>query len=244
MLVVAIDTSEDFCSLALADDGLLLSELVFHTKMDLLRRIEPNLERLLVDNGRGPRNIDGIIVSLGPGSFTGLRIGVTIAKTLASTLEKPIAGVPTLDAIARGIAPTAANHICPMMHARTGEVFWTLFDSRAETRLADYEVGPVDGAIESAMARGGRVHFCGSGAIRAEEQIRRLAGNEAIVGALWTSFPRGAAIVGLGMKRLTTGSADDPVTLTPMYVRKPTPVVRLERGEFSARKSRAEHTLE
>ena len=232
MLTLAIDSSQEICTIALGKDSQVLAEYHFYHKMNLLRRILPVIDMLLRDAGHKPADLDGIIASLGPGSFTGLRIGVTVAKSLAYTLGKPIVGVPTLEAIARGVAESATELICPMIFARAHEVYWALFDCSGEMRLEDCAVSPLSEALESVAARGVSVMFCGSGATRNEEAIRHKFGNQAVIARPWADFARGAALLDIGAKRLLNGPIDDPSTLSPMYIRKPTPVVRLETGEF------------
>jgi tRNA threonylcarbamoyladenosine biosynthesis protein TsaB len=232
MLLLAIDTSQDMAAIALGRDHELLGEYHFYHKMNLLRRINPAIEQLLWDSGHELGELDGVVISLGPGSFTGLRIGVTVAKSLAYALGKPIVGIGTLDAIARGIAPSGTELICPMMHARSNEVYWSLFDSSATVRLADYEIGSVSQVFEAVESRGVSVHFCGTGATRHAEDIRHKFGTSAVTAENWSAFARGAALLDLGCRRMQEGKIDDPFTLVPLYVRKPTPVVRLETGEF------------
>ncbi len=237
MLTLAIDSSQEIGTLALGRSEQILSDYHFHHKMDLLRRIVPNIERMLTDAGCCVQELDGLIISLGPGSFTGLRIGVSVAKTLAYSLGKPIIGVSTLRAIARGIAPTGVDLICPMIHARAGEVYWSLFDYSGEARLEDYTVSSIERVLDSVQNRAGSVCFCGTGAMRNCEEIRHKFGNGALVAQSWSSFARGAVLLEIGNKRLSEGKADDPFTLAPMYIKKPTPVVRLESGEFEREKS-------
>lgn len=232
MLILAIDSSQEICAIALGRDSQLLAEYHFYHKMNLLKRIVPVIDQLLDDAGSKPSDLEGIIVSLGPGSFTGLRIGITIAKTLAYTLAKPIVGVPTLDAIAIGVASCATELICPMIFARANEVYWSLFDSSGEIRLEDYAVATIHEVLESVAKHGVSVTFCGTGATRNEEAIRHKFGTSAVVAKNWADFARGAALLELGAKRLHHGSVDNAQTLTPMYLRKPTPVIRLETGEF------------
>jgi len=232
MLTLAIDTSEEICSLALGRDSQLLCEYHYYAKMRLLRTLVPSIERLLQEAGCAQNEIDGIVVCLGPGSFTGLRIGVTTAKSLAYALDVPIVGVGTLDAIARSAAPTATEIICPMIHARTNEVYWSLFDPTGQVRLEEYEVGTLHAAMDAAAGRAKTVHFCGSGAVKNAEEIRHRFGENAVIGEAWSALARGAAILEIGNKRLREKRFDDAFALTPMYIRKPTPVVRLETGEF------------
>ncbi|MHB9036567.1 MAG: tRNA (adenosine(37)-N6)-threonylcarbamoyltransferase complex dimerization subunit type 1 TsaB [Armatimonadota bacterium] len=228
MLTIAIDSSQEICTLALGLDSQVLAEYHFHHKMSLLRRLVPNIEMMLSDAGYCAQDLGAVVVSLGPGSFTGLRIGITTAKSLAWTLGKPIVGVPTLDAIALGASNTSVELICPMIFARTNEVYWTLTDSTAEVRLADYEVSPLSEVLDAVEMRGVSACFCGTGATRNSEAIRHRFGNKAVVSKPWTDFARGAALLELGGKRLHEGHLDDAFTLTPMYIRKPTPVVKLE----------------
>lgn len=232
MLILAIDTSEEIGVIALGSEQRVLAEYDFHCRMSLLRRLLPNIERVLDDSGHTVNNIDGIVVALGPGSFTGLRIGVTTAKSLAYTLGKPVVGVGTLDAIALSSAPTASDLICPMIHARSGEVFWALYDATGEMRIVDPDVSTVHSVLTLLAERGQSIHFCGSGASKNHEDIRHKLGNNATVAAPRSEFGRGAALLDIGSRRLREGSIDDAMSLTPLYIRKPTPVIRLETGEF------------
>ena len=232
MLAIAIDSSQDMCTLTLGVDSRVLAEYSFHHKMNLLRRIVPNIESVLADTNHSVGDLEGIVVAVGPGSFTGLRIGVTVAKSLAYVLAKPIVGVGTLDAIARSVSPVEADLICPMIFARAREVYWTLFDSTARERLGDYAISPIDEALGAVAARGGSVHFCGTGATRNADDILSRLGDRQIIAAPWSSIARGAALLAIGVELLEKGSVDDVFALTPMYVRKPTPVMRLEAGEL------------
>ncbi|MCE5313923.1 MAG: tRNA (adenosine(37)-N6)-threonylcarbamoyltransferase complex dimerization subunit type 1 TsaB [Armatimonadota bacterium] len=231
MLTIAIDSSQDMCTLALGLKNQTLAEVHFHHKMSLLRRLIPNIESMLSDAGYAPKNLDGIVASLGPGSFTGLRIGITTAKSLAWTLGKPIVGVPTLDAIALGAANASVELICPMIFARANEVYWTLMDSTADVRLADYDVSTLPEVLDEVERRGLSACFCGSGATRNSETIRHRFGNKAVISRHWSDYARGAALLELGRKRLIEGLHDDAFTLTPMYIRKPLPVTKLESSQ-------------
>ncbi|MCE5197840.1 MAG: tRNA (adenosine(37)-N6)-threonylcarbamoyltransferase complex dimerization subunit type 1 TsaB [Armatimonadota bacterium] len=232
MLTLAIDSSQDVCTLALGNETKLLAEYHFEHKMSLLRRLVPNIEQMLVDSGCSTHDLDAIVVSLGPGSFTGLRVGVTTAKALAYALKKPIVGVPTMDAIARGVAPVATEFICPMVFARSGEVYWSLYDSRGDVRLEDYQVSTLAHAMEILENHGTTLTFCGTGATRNAQAIHHRFGIKAVISKPWADFARGAALIEIGMHKLQDGRTDNVFTLAPMYIKKPTPVVRLETGEF------------
>lgn len=228
MLILGIDTSEEIGVVVLGRDSRLLGEYHFHCRMSLLRRLLPTIEMILADAGCGAADLDGIAVGLGPGSFTGLRIGVTTAKSLAYTLGKPLVGVGTLDALAYGCGPSATGLICPMTHARTGEVYWSLFDSTGEVRITEPAVGPLSEVFDCVLDQGSSVQFCGSGALKNAEAIRHKFGSQALVSRSWDSFPRGASILEMCEPSITAGVTHDPMTLVPLYIRRPTPVVRLE----------------
>jgi len=231
MLTIAIDSSQEICALALGRDSAVVAEYHFAHKMNLLRRLLPNINAMLSDAGVDKAEIDGVMVALGPGSFTGLRIGVTIAKSLAYVLGKPIVGIGTLDAMARGVSPVEDALICPMIFARADEVYWSLFDSCAGDRRNHYAVSPVEEVLDVLAAKGGRVRFVGTGARRNWDAISARMGNQATLAPAWNDFTRGAALIDLGAQRLMAGQVDDAMTLSPLYVRKPM-VGKLEVGQL------------
>lgn len=237
-MLIAIDSSQEICTLALGRDSQLVAEYHFAHKMNLLRRLLPNIDAMLADTGIDKSDLDGVVVSLGPGSFTGLRIGVTIAKSLAYVLGKPIMGIGTLDAMAHGVLTADGGLVCPMIFARADEVYWSHFDGISGERLNEYAVATVDEVLDVLAKKGGRVRFLGAGAKRNWDAISSRIGNQAMLAPAWNDFVRGAALIELGSRRMAAGDVDDAMTLSPVYVRKPTPVVRLESGDLGEMQSR------
>ncbi len=235
MLMLAFDTSGEVCTIAVGRDGAVEAEYRFYHKMNLLRRLLPNIEHTLSDTSYRISDVEAIIVGVGPGSFTGLRIGVTIAKSLAYSLEKPIYGVGSLDALAWSVAPAGTQFICPMTHARADEVYWTLTDTSTAENVAEYKVNSIHEVLDTIATRNATVYFCGSAALRHAETIKSCLGALATVGNSGTSHPSAWGLLTLGMRCIQKGEPDDPLTLAPLYVRKPTPVVRLESGELKTR---------
>lgn len=229
-MLLAIDSSQEICTLALGRDSQLVAEYHFAHKMNLLRRLLPNIDAMLTDTGVEKADLDGVVVSLGPGSFTGLRIGVTIAKSLAYVLGKPIIGIGTLDAMAHGVATEDGGLVCPMIFARADEVYWSLFDSG--TLVTDYAVATVNEVMDILADVGKPVRFVGSGARRNWDAISTRMRDQATLAPDWNDFARGAALIELGSRRLSAGDVDDAMILSPVYVRKPTPVVKLEAGQL------------
>lgn len=232
MPALAIDTSGDVASIALATENGLISELNFSHKMDLLRRLMPNVDRLVSDAGRSRADIDAVVTGLGPGSFTGLRIGVAAAKAIAYALGKPIVGISTLDVLAEGASAACPKFVVPLVHARPGEVFWARYGCASGTveRLTKDRASTVDDLI-SEVRQDGEIVFCGDGADRNRAALEAEFGPSCILDR-WFDVPRAAVLATLGIRRLLRGEVDDAFTLAPTYVRRPTPVVRLEGREW------------
>ncbi|HOM72947.1 MAG TPA: tRNA (adenosine(37)-N6)-threonylcarbamoyltransferase complex dimerization subunit type 1 TsaB [Armatimonadota bacterium] len=233
MLALAIDTSTDIAGLALATEDKLISELSFRHKMDLLQRLMPNVDRLISDAGMKQSDLDALVVSLGPGSFTGLRIGMAAAKSIAHVLGKPIIGVPTMDVLAESAAAACPKSIVTAIHARPGDVFWSLFRCEAGklAKVVEDEASTVEEMLERACQED-QVVFCGDGVERNRAIIEQKCGPDSIL-PQWYHFPRASVLVSLGIRRLLRGESDDLFSLTPRYVRKPTPVIRLETGKYN-----------
>lgn len=230
MLALAIDTSGDTAGLALAAESKIVTELIFRQKMDLLKRLMPNIDGILTDAGKQKNELDGIIISLGPGSFTGLRIGMTAAKSIAHVLGRPIAGISTLDVLAHGASAACPRSIATLIHARPGDVFWALyrFENGKLTKIVDDTASTVEEMIESAKHEA-EIVFCGDGS----EKNRELLAGEFGAGSIlpeWFNAPRPSVLARLGINRLMNNDADDLFTLVPSYIRRPTPVVRLEKS--------------
>lgn len=132
MRILAFESSAKAASAALLEDGVLLGESFLNNGKTHSATLMPMVERLLSDCGVGASDLDCVAVAIGPGSFTGVRIGVAAAKGLAWAAEKPCCGISTLEAMAyqmrmhRGL-------ICPVMDARREQVYNALFESDGET---------------------------------------------------------------------------------------------------------------
>ncbi len=126
MKILGIDTSTSCGSVGLIEDGEVISDYLLNIPVTHSERLLGAIE-LVLSEARCPiENIDGWAISLGPGSFTGLRIGVSTVKGLAYATGKPVAGVSTLDVLASQIAPTSYL-ICPILDARKQEVYTAFY---------------------------------------------------------------------------------------------------------------------
>src|SRR5262245_21667617 len=126
MRVLAIETSTLAGGVALVDDGRVVAEYALDIAVTHSERVMAAADAIVREARWQPHDVEGLAVSVGPGSFTGLRIGLGTAKGLALSLDVPIAAVPTLDAMA-AMLPFAAWPVCPVIAARRDEVYASLY---------------------------------------------------------------------------------------------------------------------
>ena len=131
MLILALDTATETGSLALVEGERLLVEYSLESAGTYLSRLLPRLAQLFAAAGRDPADLGALGVSVGPGNFTGLRIGLATAKTLAWSLGCPLVPVPTLEVLAAQV-PFQPHPIGVVMDAKRGEVFWGLYRCPAD----------------------------------------------------------------------------------------------------------------
>jgi tRNA threonylcarbamoyladenosine biosynthesis protein TsaB len=126
MKLLAVESATLSGGVALLEDDRLLGEITLNIAITHSERLMFAVDRLLADCGLAPADLDGLAVSVGPGSFTGLRVGLATVKALAMALDLPVAPVPTLDALAARL-PFADAPVCPILDARKGEVYFSLY---------------------------------------------------------------------------------------------------------------------
>ncbi|MDI3279958.1 MAG: tRNA (adenosine(37)-N6)-threonylcarbamoyltransferase complex dimerization subunit type 1 TsaB, partial [Bacillota bacterium] len=187
-------------------------------------RLMPALVRLLAEAGVEPKELDLIAVSIGPGSFTGLRIGVATAKGLAYALRKPLVAVGSLDALAYG-ASLGCGYICPLIDARRGRVYTALYRSKGwgtePTRLTGYEVAEVAHLPAFLAGCTQPVAFTGDGALANRSALLELFGEGAQIIPSALGSPRASWVAALGEQRWERGERQDPFSLLPLYVKPP-----------------------
>ncbi|HTR81268.1 MAG TPA: tRNA (adenosine(37)-N6)-threonylcarbamoyltransferase complex dimerization subunit type 1 TsaB [Bacteroidota bacterium] len=152
-MILALETATDVCGVALVDHGKVIATDSITEKKIHSEKLLPMIDRLLHDASRTLGDVDAIAVSIGPGSFTGLRIGLSTAKGLARALRKPIVPVSTLDALAYAFARStvgkAFETICPLVDAKRDEAFYRLYSSDVSGVRS---LGPANIASVSAIA--------------------------------------------------------------------------------------------
>lgn len=209
MRVIAVDTSSERTSVALVDEGAVRGEVRLVTAMPSVA-VLPALEFLLRSAGIGPADVEGYAVVVGPGSFTGVRVGLGTVQGLALGSGRPCVGVSTLDVLAAGIVGEG-DRLVAMVDAYRDEVFVGRYDREAEPLGPPSREAPAD-AIASLPA-GGVV--TGDGALRHEAAIRSRATGVRIV-----PQPFLAATLGrVGERLLRAGHGIAAAELRPLYLR-------------------------
>lgn len=215
MLILTIETCTDISTLGLVRDGAVLGEAAFPSRHTLAKRMLPRVEWLLGECGLAKTDIGGIAVSLGPGSFTGVRIGAAAAKTLAWALHIPLAGVPTLEAIAWPFRAVTDRLLVPVINARRQQVYTAGY--RGHGTLL--ERATLDLALSADAFAGLLADHADIGPALLIGQVEGLP--EPFLGAAPAAV-RGLvtplALAALAADHLATGG-DDPATLSPVYLR-------------------------
>jgi tRNA threonylcarbamoyladenosine biosynthesis protein TsaB len=222
MKILGIETSTLMVGVAILDKTGLVAEYRFEATRSRSERLMPMIDRVLKDSQMTPQDLEGLAISLGPGSFTGLRVGLSTAKGLAFSLGLPVVGVPTLEVLAAPLAAGRCRYpICPMLDAKRQEVYAALFSADAEGGLRrimeDEAISPIRLGDQLAERRE-PILFLGTGALLYEDEIKKRLGDFAIFVSRLDPYPSPSTVATLGMKRLMSGGGDDLSSLTPLYL--------------------------
>jgi len=227
MRQLVIDTSTEIASLALSREDKIIVQSTWHCGQNHTTQLLPRLICLLSGAAVNLNSIEGIVVARGPGSFNGLRVGMSTAKGLAFALGVPVVGISSLEAIAYSYAETGLP-ICPIRNAGREEIATALYQRKESKWCRILEehittIGALMGQIEMETL------FCGELSPSTEAQLTdKLAVTpEAIIESSWVS-----SLAELGWQRLNRGDFDDLATLQPLYLRRP-PITQPKRRPSS-----------
>ncbi|MBI4588445.1 MAG: tRNA (adenosine(37)-N6)-threonylcarbamoyltransferase complex dimerization subunit type 1 TsaB [Candidatus Rokubacteria bacterium] len=217
MRILAVETSTLAGGAALLDGDRLLGEYTVNIRTTHSERLMTAMDHLLHDCGWEPGDLEGMAVSIGPGSFTGLRIGVSAVKGLALALGIPVAAVPTLDALAATL-PFAADPVCPVLDAKKGEVYASLYHWAEGTMLRDWEylALPPEALCDRLE---GPVIFVGDAVDTLGGLLAARLGGKARFTPAGRRLPSPACVGALGHAFLLAGRTVDAAALTPLYLR-------------------------
>lgn len=210
MRVLAVETSTLAGGVALLDGDRVIGEYLLDVRVTHSERLMVAVDRALGDAGWSVADLAGLAVAIGPGSFTGLRIGLGTVKGLAVSLEIPVAAVPTLDAMAATL-PFAALPVCPVIAARKGEVYVSRYRWAGDRMRREWDYLALSPAeLEARLDEPVILVGDGAGAIRSPSA--RLAPPARRV-------PSPACVGQLGLERLRRGEHVPAADLVPLYLR-------------------------
>ena len=223
---LAIDTSTDTASIALVQDGEILAELTWHCGQNHTTGLLPNLTCLLNNNGLNVQSISAVIVARGPGSFNGLRVGISTAKGLAFSLGIPVVGIGTLEAAAYQHAETGLP-ICPIFNAGRGEIATAMYQRRNNKwhQLTTEHITTIDILCSEITTK---TVFCGDFIPSVASQLRKQLKQKAVIPPPATRLRRASFLAELGQVQIEKGNFDNPASLQPIYLRRP-PITKPKR---------------
>ncbi len=224
MKILAVDTASKTCSVALMDGDNVICEYTVNHKDTHSRFVMDMIHTALTVSRLTIPELDGFAVTIGPGSFTGLRIGLSTVKGLAMAADKPAVGVSSLEALARAVWPAdsqtgSAALICPMMDARRREVYAAQYQW-SENALICKSLPAALPPAAAVEAISGPCVFTGDGAVAYQERIRSLLGKHAVFTDSTFQYIRAAIVGRIAVSRFSKGAAVPADQLQPLYLRK------------------------
>ncbi len=216
---LAIDTSTDTASLALVQGNEVLAELTWRCGQNHTTQLLTHLAHLLNQTKFNLQSTNGIIIARGPGSFNGLRVGISTAKGLAFSLGIPIVGISTLEAEAYQHAETGLP-ICPIFNAGRGEIATAIYQKKHNEwrQLIVEHITTVETLCAQITTK---TIFCGEFIPLIATQLTKQLKQKAVIPSPASGLRRASFLAELGLKRLKAGDYDNLATLQPLYLRRP-----------------------
>jgi tRNA threonylcarbamoyladenosine biosynthesis protein TsaB len=219
-MILAIETATSVCGVALIQNNRIVGSRSTVEKNVHSEKLLPMVDELLDATGAALGGLKAIAVSIGPGSFTGLRIGLSTAKGMAMALDLPIIPVPTLDALAQHIADagtlSSASTICPLIDARRDEAFFAFYrvGKRRVSRISEHGIASVSAILVQAASYQGVV-FGGDGTMK----LRGVAGETSPFTFMPEIFCTPETVALLAERSEKVLSPEQYVMLEPLYLR-------------------------
>lgn len=217
-LLLAIDTSARTAGVALLDGDMVLAEHTWRALTNHTVQLLPVTQQLLQQSGHAAADIGALAVAIGPGAFSGLRVGIATAKTLAWTLGIPCFGIGSLDALAAGVP--RPDRVLAVLDAGRGEWYWASYSPERGRRrqTAAAAIGTPEAVLDSLTRR---TVLVGETTAAQRTLISERYSRLVDLGDVRLPAVRPAALGFLAMKRLLDGESDDLAGLQPVYIRRP-----------------------
>lgn len=217
MTILAIDTSNYPLGIALIEDNQVLGEYITNLKKNHSVRIMPAIQTLMKDCERVPAQLTKIVVAKGPGSYTGVRIGVTIAKTMAWSLKIPLVGISSLEIIAAGAGRYFDGYISPLFDARRGQVYTGLYEYQSGelTTVKDDRLVLSANWADSLKELKKPILFVGNDLPLHQAVLKDTLNSQAVFAAITEHNPRPSELALLGENK----QGEDIHSFVPNYIR-------------------------
>lgn len=221
MNILMIDTSGPACGVAIAREGRLVCDMQLVSGRTHSQRVMPMVEAALAMSDMGVSDIDVFGAVTGPGSFTGVRIGVSSVKALAHAADKPCVGVDALHALAANIQ-AFDGVVCPILDARAQQVYGAMFRAGdVPQRLCGDEAMPLTAFLDRVEATDERALFLGDGVAAMRGTIEARLGGRAQFAAPQHMNLRAGSACAIAMRLAEQGETTDYLHLLPLYLRAP-----------------------
>ncbi len=232
MRILAVDTSTPTGGIAVLTGDMLVAEVLVTSQKTHARRLMSAIDSTLRLAETDLAECDGLAVTIGPGSFTGLRIGISAVKGLGFATGKPVTGVSTLDVLAHQF-PWFPDLICPMLDAKKEEVYTAIYrchhNANWQKVVSDCAVNPKQWLSQIR----GPCLFVGNGAVMYKNMIEETLGPQARFVPPHLNTLRASVVAQIGMKQIERGETVDVALLAPNYIRKSDAEIKLEKGVVS-----------
>jgi len=220
--ILALETATHTCGVALLHDDQVAAEAHLHRPRVHAERLTPLVEDVLHHANTATTDLDAVAVSMGPGSYTGLRIGVSTAKGWVLSTGADLVGVPTLEAYAGQLRPVAqeGDVICPLFDARRDEVYAAAYRKTPDglEEQAARKALTVDALSDWIGDVAGRLWLVGDGATKSREILASVGTGRTVLPPDVVP-PSAAWVARRGRRRLRMHGADDVGTFEPLYVK-------------------------
>ncbi|NJD04255.1 MAG: tRNA (adenosine(37)-N6)-threonylcarbamoyltransferase complex dimerization subunit type 1 TsaB [Ruminiclostridium sp.] len=238
MRILAVDTSSAVAAVAIMNERELLGEFILNHKKTHSQKLIPMIDVIMKNLELSPEDIDVYAASSGPGSFTGLRIGITTIKAMAFAAKKPVVSVPALDALAYNVPNTGAL-VCPMMDARNNQVYTALykFEKGMQVNISEYMGVPVQELVQIIRGKNSDVLIIGDGVLIHKEYLKSELGPRCHFPPQYLLQQRASSVAQLALNKAAEGKLENCFDMVPFYLRK-------SQAERELEKKRQENTPE
>ena len=221
MIILSIDSSTPVAGISVSDGNKLLGEVMINTQNTHSEKLMPMVQQILNDLQMSIQQIDAVAVTCGPGSFTGLRIGMATAKGIVQGGNKKLIAIPTLDCLAQNLKHYPGV-ICPIMNAQKKQVYTAIYrtaEGKLE-RLSDYQAIEADKLAEQLLTLNETVWFTGDGVEAFADVFKEKLGDRCRLADGNTVLPRAGALAMLAAERAEKEEFDDLYQAELIYIRK------------------------